>query len=246
MDIRQLELFLAVMENWRMTKAASISCIFRRERSVWEDGQNVDAHSSRARLAELARPVTEHYLKTRPPPMSGLFTLPPAPRPSFINWADRCGCCESSSFKRRCRSPCPPRRKGLAVIQRRFDLALITLPFETEHLNILPLFEEELLILKPSPVEVRGWHVGSIQPADISSVPFLLYPRRSNMRTIIDRFFRDLGVTPHVIMEADGRGRHGCGSGGRGDKSAAREIIFHRSTGSTSGTSHWRRASANR
>jgi DNA-binding transcriptional LysR family regulator len=34
-------------------------------------------------------------------------------------------------------------------------------------------------------------------------VPFVLYPKRSNMRSIIDAFFHEVGVTPHVIMEAD-------------------------------------------
>jgi DNA-binding transcriptional LysR family regulator len=89
------------------------------------------------------------------------------------------------------------------LIQRRFDLALISLPFEDEHLSILPLFDEEMLILKPSPVLVRGWRVGNIRPVDFAEAPFLLYPKRSNMRTIIDAFFRGLGVTPRVRMEAD-------------------------------------------
>ena len=34
-------------------------------------------------------------------------------------------------------------------------------------------------------------------------VPFLLYPKRSNLRQIIDRKFKEIGVTPHVVMEAD-------------------------------------------
>jgi DNA-binding transcriptional LysR family regulator len=34
-------------------------------------------------------------------------------------------------------------------------------------------------------------------------VPFLLYPKQSNMRAIIDQFFREIGLTPRVVMEAD-------------------------------------------
>lgn len=89
------------------------------------------------------------------------------------------------------------------LLDRRFDLALISLPFSHEHLTILPLFDEEMLILKPSPTLIRGWHVGTIRAAELASVPFLLYPKRSNMRTIIDRFFREMALTPEVIMEAD-------------------------------------------
>ncbi len=49
------------------------------------------------------------------------------------------------------------------LLDRRFDLALISLPFPEEGLTILPLFDEELLILRPSPAPVRGWHVGCIR-----------------------------------------------------------------------------------
>lgn len=89
------------------------------------------------------------------------------------------------------------------LLDRRFDLALISLPFPTEKLTILPLFDEELLILRPSPKSVRGWHVGSLQPSEIASASFLLYPARSNMRSIIDAFFTEIGVNPLVTMEAD-------------------------------------------
>jgi DNA-binding transcriptional LysR family regulator len=89
------------------------------------------------------------------------------------------------------------------VLDRRFDLALISLPFTEANLDIVPLFEEELLVLKPSPQRVTGWHVGVIQPAELASASFILYPKRSNMRTIIESFLRDMGITPRVIMEAD-------------------------------------------
>ncbi len=89
------------------------------------------------------------------------------------------------------------------LIDRRFDLGLITLPVSEEHLNILPLFEEELLLLRPSPTPVRGGHVGSMRASELAGVPFLLYPKQSNMRSIIDQFFEKMGVTPRVLMEAD-------------------------------------------
>ncbi len=89
------------------------------------------------------------------------------------------------------------------LLEHRFDLALISLPFPTEKLAVLPLFEEEMLILRPSTKSVRGWHVGTIQPGELAGSPFLLYPARSNMRSMIDRFFAEIGVTPRVTMEAD-------------------------------------------
>jgi DNA-binding transcriptional LysR family regulator len=67
----------------------------------------------------------------------------------------------------------------------------------------MPLFDEELLVLRPSSTRVSGRHSGTIHPSDLAGIPFLLYPKRSNMRLVIDRFFKEIEVTPRVVMEAD-------------------------------------------
>ena len=86
---------------------------------------------------------------------------------------------------------------------RRFDLGLVTLPVPEEGLKIMPLFEEELLVLRHTAKRVRGGATGTLRPADLSEVPFLLYPKRSNVRQLIDRMFKEIDVSPRVIMEAD-------------------------------------------
>lgn len=88
------------------------------------------------------------------------------------------------------------------VLDRQFDLALISLPVSNPKLRIVPLFDEELLLLCPSPTRIRGSHIGTIQPSELGKFPFLLYPKTSNMRSVIDRFFEEVGVAPPVIMEA--------------------------------------------
>jgi DNA-binding transcriptional LysR family regulator len=88
------------------------------------------------------------------------------------------------------------------LFDRRFDLALISLPYPDRGLRIIPLFTEELLLIRPSAEPVRGRHVGAIQRAELQNARFVLNPGRSNMRTIIDRFFAEIGVKPEVIMEA--------------------------------------------
>jgi DNA-binding transcriptional LysR family regulator len=87
--------------------------------------------------------------------------------------------------------------------ERRFDLGLISLPVPQENLKILPLFDEELLVLRPSSHSVRATRTGVIQPSDLADVPFLFYPKRSNIRHIIDRFFQEINITPRVVMEAE-------------------------------------------
>jgi LysR family transcriptional regulator, cyn operon transcriptional activator len=103
------------------------------------------------------------------------------------------------------------------LLDRRFDLALISLPYPEHDLRIVPLFDEELLIMRPTSEPVRGWHVGTIDPSELQSARFVLNPRRSNMRTIIDEFFRQTGISPEVFMEADEtetmRGLIECGFG---------------------------------
>jgi DNA-binding transcriptional LysR family regulator len=86
---------------------------------------------------------------------------------------------------------------------RRFDLGLISLPVPEENLKIIPLFDEELLIAGPATNKTRHGHVHSIRASELARVPFLLYPRGTVLRVLIDRFFKDIGVTPRVLMEAE-------------------------------------------
>lgn len=86
---------------------------------------------------------------------------------------------------------------------RRFDLGLISLPVSEGNLEVMPLFDEELLVLRPSATRVRSGRVGSIRASELAHVPFLLYPKRSNVRVVIDQFFKEINVTPRVVMEAD-------------------------------------------
>jgi DNA-binding transcriptional LysR family regulator len=88
------------------------------------------------------------------------------------------------------------------LLDRRFDLALISLPVSESNLRLIPLFDEELLIVGPAANKVGSGQVASMRASDLADVPFLLYPKRSNVRVVIDRFFGDIGVTPQVVMEA--------------------------------------------
>jgi LysR family transcriptional regulator, hydrogen peroxide-inducible genes activator len=89
------------------------------------------------------------------------------------------------------------------LLDRRFDLALIALPVSEANLRLIPLFDEELLTVRPSANKVGSGRVGSMRAAELANVPFLLYPKRSNVRLVIDEFFSQIGVTPQVLMEAD-------------------------------------------
>jgi len=77
------------------------------------------------------------------------------------------------------------------------------LPWPQKDLTIVPLFEEELLVLRPAKRPGGGGAIHTVRPDELSGAPFLLYPKTSNMRSMIDKFFEDLAIRPRVIMEAD-------------------------------------------
>jgi DNA-binding transcriptional LysR family regulator len=89
------------------------------------------------------------------------------------------------------------------LLDRRFDLVLISLPIAEQDLKLIPLFDEELLVVRPSVNNVVTGRTGSIRPGELADVPFLLYPKRSNMRRVIDSFFKEINIVPRVAMEAD-------------------------------------------
>lgn len=89
------------------------------------------------------------------------------------------------------------------LLERRFDLALITLPVPDDNLQIIPLFDEELLVVRPSVKKAVSSHIGTLRAAELENAPFLLYPKRSNVRRAIDGIFKEIGVQPNVQMEAD-------------------------------------------
>jgi LysR family nitrogen assimilation transcriptional regulator len=224
MDVRQLELFMAVLEYSSVTKAAERVNLSPGAVSLQLHNLAADLHTdlfvrsgkrliptpAALRLADLAKGVLRQMRQ-----IEQEFENDPAAdnRPFHFATGATALIHQLGKPLRLLRKRFPKTTVKITVsateemvsglLDRRFDLALISLPFAHDHLSILPLFDEELLIVRPSAKEVRGWHVGSIHPAEFAESPFLLYPKRSNMRTIIDRFFQDLGLTPKVSTEAD-------------------------------------------
>jgi DNA-binding transcriptional LysR family regulator len=227
MDIHQLELVLAVIEHESVTRAAermglspgAVSLQLRnlalglRAELFVRSGKRLVPTPAALRLADQARALMRqvHQIERE-------FENDPATdtRPFYF-------ACGATALINRLRRPFRQLRKQFpriamqvtvapteemvaGVMDRRFDLALVTLPFPTGDLSVTPLFTEELVILRPSPKRMHGWHIGAIEPAEMAAAPFLLYPKRSNMRAIIDQFFVEIGIQPKVTMEADDTG----------------------------------------
>jgi DNA-binding transcriptional LysR family regulator len=224
MDIRQLELFLAVMEHSSITRAAqkvnlspgaislqmhNLAASLRADLFVKSGKRLVPTNAAR-HLEAQARIVLSQMRQIE----RGFANDPSA---DFRPFHFACG---ATTLIHRLGKPLRLVRRQFpnttiqvtvssteemvaGLLDHRFDLALISLPFASGSLTVMPLFDEELQVLRPSAKAVRGSRILTIEPAELERDPFLLYPKRSNMRAMIDKFFEEIGIAPRVTMEAD-------------------------------------------
>jgi DNA-binding transcriptional LysR family regulator len=224
MDIHQLELFLAVMESSSMTRAAekihlspgavslqlhNLASELNTELFV-RSGKRLIPTPAANRLAEHAKAVVKLMGQLQEEFASDLSK---DTRPFHFATGVTTLIYQLGGPLRQLRKQFPHTEIRVTVgvtedivtglLDRRFDLGLISLPISEERLKIMPLFDEELLLLRPSTTKVSGGAIGSVRPEDLAGVPFLLYPLRSNIRRVIDKFFTQINLTPNVVMEAE-------------------------------------------
>ena len=224
MDVHQLELFLAVMDSPSMTRAAerihlSPGAVSLQLRNLAEElrtdlfvrrGKRLIPTPAALRLAEHAKEVVKMMSRIH---QEFEDDVSKDVRPFLFATGVTTLIYQLGRPLRELRKRFPNAEIRLTVgvteemvaglLDRRFDLALISLPIAEDNLKVLPLFDEELLVVRPSANKVGNGHVSSMRASELSGVPFLLYPRRSNVRLVIDHFFKEIGVVPRVLMEAD-------------------------------------------
>jgi len=224
MDIHQLELFLAVMESPSMTRAAekvflSPGAVSLQLHNLADElhtelfvrsGKRLIPTPAAVRLAEHAKDLIKRMGQIKQEFENDLAT---DTRPFHFATGVTTLIYQLGKPLRQLRKQYPKAEIRVSVNvteetvaglhDRRFDLGLISLPVPEENLNIIPLFDEELMIVRPSSSKVRGHQTGSVRVAELTRVPFLLYPRGTVLRVLIDHFFKDIGVSPKVVMEAE-------------------------------------------
>jgi DNA-binding transcriptional LysR family regulator len=87
------------------------------------------------------------------------------------------------------------------IQQHRLDLAIVMLPVSQGGIRVVPLGDEELVIVvhKHHPLSRRP----EIAPDDLASLPFILYESHTAMQTLIDNYSRSLGVELLVTMRME-------------------------------------------
>jgi DNA-binding transcriptional LysR family regulator len=224
MEIRQIEMFLAVMEHQTVTRTAeklhmspgaislqlqSLASQLRTQLFV-KSGRRIVPTPQAFRFAEHAREVIKKIRDIE----QDFADAPAADRRPF-HFASG-----ATTLIYRLGGPLRLLRKRFpqadlhvtvaateriveGLLDRRFDLGLVSLPIIQPSLATVPLFDEELLVIRPSPDRAGEGVIAAVHPAELAKAPFLLFPKESNMRAMIDRFFRDLEINPRVTMEAD-------------------------------------------
>lgn len=224
MEIRQLDAFLAVLETGSVTKAAAKVCLSPAAVSMQIRNLSRDLNTALfvKRGRRLLPTAAAHHLAAQVQDAVGRIH---AIQEEFKNEPEKDRrpfhfAAGATTLIHRLGKPLRLLRKRYPHVEirvtvaateemvsglheGRFDLCLISLPYDETGLHILPLFDEELLGLRPSPQRIRSSSIITVQPSELAKVPFLLYPKRSNMRTIIDRFFQEIGIDPRVVVEAD-------------------------------------------
>jgi DNA-binding transcriptional LysR family regulator len=224
MDVHQLELFLAVMESTSMTRAAerihlspgavslqlhSLASELHTELFV-RTGKRLVPTPAATRLEEHARNVVRLMHQIRED-FNTDFSKDS--RPFRFATGVTTLIYQLGKPLRQLRKEYPNAEISVTVgvteeivaglRDRRFDLGLISLPVSEEGLRIIPLFDEELLIVRPSAKHANASRVKTVDALELKNAPFLLYPKTSNVRMVIDRFMQEIHLTPRVVMEAD-------------------------------------------
>src|SRR5215467_12693407 len=198
MDARQLEIFLAVLDSPTMTKAAervhlSTAAVSVQMRSLADEldtdlfvrsGKTLLPTAAARRLEEQARGVVkelrsiqESFNNHDPFKDSRPFHFACGATTLIYRLADPLRALRAKFPNLDLRiSVLPTEEMVEGVCNGRFDLVLISLPVSRQELRIVPVFEEELLVLSPSKRETQGSRIGRIRGEDLHGAPMVLYP----------------------------------------------------------------------
>lgn len=224
MDFRQLEAFLAVMENSTVTETArrldltpgavslqlqSLAQELRTDLFV-RSGRRIVPTPQAHRFAEHVREVMKKIREMR---QDFAGSAAEDRRPFHFACGATTLIYRLGSALRSVRKKFPLADVHVTVaaterivdglLHHRFDLGLVSLPVAQPNLKIIPLFEEELLVIRPASRAPSPSGVSLVKPQELEHARFLLFPKDSNMRAKIDRYFKELGIAPQVTMEAD-------------------------------------------
>jgi LysR family transcriptional regulator, cyn operon transcriptional activator len=88
-----------------------------------------------------------------------------------------------------------------AIRSQLLDLAIVMSSAPQAGLKSTPLGREELVIVLNSKHPLA--RKKTLEPADLGSLRFILYEKKTAMQMLIERYFESLGVIPSITMEVE-------------------------------------------
>jgi DNA-binding transcriptional LysR family regulator len=86
------------------------------------------------------------------------------------------------------------------IKSERLDLSVIMLPVTEAGFRVTSLGSEEMVIVVPDEF-LPG--KTTVSPADLQTLPFILFPKQTAMQNLIDCHLAALGVVPRITMELE-------------------------------------------
>jgi LysR family transcriptional regulator, cyn operon transcriptional activator len=88
------------------------------------------------------------------------------------------------------------------LLNNSIELGVFTLPVQLPDLEVIPFCTEEMVVVTSKK------HPGlskkkSIKAAEIEAHPLILFPAGARTRKVLDDFFKKAGISPHISMEAE-------------------------------------------
>jgi DNA-binding transcriptional LysR family regulator len=82
------------------------------------------------------------------------------------------------------------------------ELGVLTLPIQHPDLKVVPLITEEMVVVtspKHPLLSKRSW----LKAEELQNYPLILFPQGARTRNVLDEFFRNVGIAPRIVMEAE-------------------------------------------
>jgi|SRR6266850_23974 len=82
------------------------------------------------------------------------------------------------------------------------DIGVFTLPIEESGLQVIPLCTEEMVVVvsrKHPTLSNRRW----IDAKEIPEHPLIIFSKETHTRGVLEEFFREAGIEPRILMETE-------------------------------------------
>lgn len=82
------------------------------------------------------------------------------------------------------------------------ELGVLTLPIKHADLQVVPLITEEMVVVT-SPKHPVLAQKSKMDAEELQEYPLILFPKEARTRNVLDAFFHSAAISPRIVMEAE-------------------------------------------